>query len=396
LLTHLQQTSPSIADLGKLGYVQALSEGEPHMRPDDSIQFTQIQICRVICIFLMMSVHIFFQSSGHGDPVPSEASIISTGDLAFIKEIWVDQLGRASVPALSLISGYLLVQSIGRTSARNLACRKFLTLIVPMIIWNAVYLALARLGWGGSAAEGQLSVAALVNGLTGLLGPTVNPSLFFLRDLFASALITLAGLGLIRRFPWAAIALSATVALFGLLQPLVFRPSILMFVVMGAALAVRGIGPRELARPRVCLPVIAAGLGLAALAWLLMDLDHALFSAALDLLRRTALTFAMVGVAGRLATTPLGRRIATLGDDVFLSYLLHLSLFGVAWVVWQKLVGSAMDPSYLLFFFLAPPLALVVGTRLGKATDTLPGAVQILIRGKVGRRAAARRASGSR
>ena len=75
--------------------------------------------------------------------------------------------------------------------------------------------------------------------LTGLTGPTANLSLFFLRDLFVSALLVWLLRPLLAARPLPVLGALAVVTVFDLTQPLVFRPSILFFVAAGAAYATR-------------------------------------------------------------------------------------------------------------------------------------------------------------
>jgi fucose 4-O-acetylase-like acetyltransferase len=357
------------------------------MNRSDPVQTTQIQICRVLCIFFMMSVHV--------NPGASGASFVTTGTFAPLGDIWLNFIGRTSVAALSLISGYLLFESARRTPSLQLIGKKFRTLVVPMMTWSVVFLAvllIGRFGFEEPLRSLDLTALGLLDAITGLFGPTVNLSLFFLRDLFASMVLVIVCLGAIRRAPWVAIGVALVIALFDLLEPVVFRPSILFFVVTGTALASRGIAPRTLARPIVFLP----GLGVCLAAYALLSsgdwASHQLQRESLDLLRRSTLTLAMLALAGGLARFGIGRTLAGMGGSVFESYLMHSTLISVAWIVWQKFMGTAMEPSYLAFFFLAPVGAMAAGALFGAVADGLPAPVQILVRGKVRHRNSGRAA----
>ena len=64
-----------------------------------------IRATRVICIFLMMSVHLV--------PGPSGVSFVTHGPGAPIGDVWLGYFGRASVATLSLVSGFLVAGSFG-------------------------------------------------------------------------------------------------------------------------------------------------------------------------------------------------------------------------------------------------------------------------------------------
>lgn len=68
----------------------------------------QIVAARVICIFFMLSVNV---SPGF------DAATYGPGDaMHWIGALWVDVPGRSSVPALSIVSGFLMSAQVGRRS----------------------------------------------------------------------------------------------------------------------------------------------------------------------------------------------------------------------------------------------------------------------------------------
>ena len=99
---------------------------------------TQIRNSRVPCIFFMMSVHV--------NPGLHTASVISTGSFAGLGAIWVDLLGRASVAALSFISGYLLIRTASGRTLTTVARRRFQTLIIPMLTVRFLRLCILQIG----------------------------------------------------------------------------------------------------------------------------------------------------------------------------------------------------------------------------------------------------------
>lgn len=358
----------------------------------DADETVQIRICRVLCIFFMMSVHV--------NPGLSSSSIISTGSLSWVGAVWGDFLGRASVAALSFISGYLLIRTAADRSLATVARQRFQSLIVPMLTWNLIF-CLMQLGKAGLLGKPDESVllqpgSDLVAALTGLTGPTANLSLFFLRDLFVSALIVQLLRPVLAARPLPVLGAIALLTLFHLTEPLVFRPSIFLFVAAGAAYATRSRTLAGALTPRVV--TVATGLILAGLAGVLLlgplPPDAAGLAAPraelVDLLRRALLVVltlvASAALAGRRAAgwlVPLERRI-------FETYLLHVPLIGMLWVPWTILVGGPQDASYLLFFLLAPVVAIAGGFVLGAACDRAPVPVQKLLRGKVRYRRGAR------
>jgi fucose 4-O-acetylase-like acetyltransferase len=343
----------------------------------------QIGICRVLCIFFMMSVHV---SPGLG-----QASLVSTGSLAWLGALWGGFLGRASVAALSFVGGYLLVRTAAGAPLASLARRRFRTLIVPMLSWSLIFCLLRA---GRAMVLGRPEEILLLQPesdplalLTGLTGPTANLSLFFLRDLFVSSILV----WLLRPFlaarPGPVLGLLAVATVLDLTAPIVFRPSILLFVAAGAAHATRSETlSGELTWPRAA----AVALGLAAGLLILSGLGSAPgpIRELEDLLRRGLLVVLALAASAALADTRAARLILPLERRIFETYLLHVPLIGMLWLPWTMLVGGPEADSYLLFFLLAPVAALAAGLGLGAACDRAPAALQTLLRGKVRRPAA--------
>ena len=344
----------------------------------------QIGICRVLCIFFMMSVHV---NLGFG-----QASLVSTGSLAWLGTLWGDFLGRASVATLSFISGYLLVRTAAEAPLDSVARRRFRTLIVPMLIWNLLF-CLLRIG--KAVALGRPEEILLLQPesdplalLTGVTGPTTNLSLFFLRDLFVSAILVWLLRPLLAARPLPVLAALAVVTVLDLAEPLVFRPSILLFAATGAAYATRS---ETLAAGLTRWRAVAAALGLAAGLVLLSRLSHEAgpMRELVDLLRRSLLVVLTLAASAALAETRAARLILPLEGRIFETYLLHVPLIGMLWLPWTALVGGPEAGSYVLFFLLAPVAALAAGIGLGQLCDRAPPALQTLLRGKVRRPAAA-------
>jgi hypothetical protein len=341
----------------------------------------QIRICRVLCILFMMSVHV--------SPGLSKASVISTGSFAWLGLLWGDVLGRASVAALSFISGYLLIRTASGRSVAEVARRRFRTLVVPMLVWGLIF-CLLQAGEAVAVGEPRESVlfrpgGDLLAALTGLTGPTANLSLFFLRDLFVSAVLVQLLRPALTTAPWPVLGAIALVTVFDLAEPLVFRPSILFFLAAGAVHATRSEALSDWLTGRAAVTVallLAAGLLLASR---LAPDGVAPVRELEDLLLRSILVvlalFASAALAGSRAAgwlLPPERRI-------FETYLLHVPLIGMLWVPWTVLVGGPGEASYLLFFLLAPVVAIAAGMSFGALCDRLPAPAQMLLRGKVRR-----------
>jgi hypothetical protein len=218
------------------------------MQPGES---RQIEFLRVLCITAMMWVHV--------NPGLSTPTIVSAGEYHLVGTIFGNTLGRISVSLLSFVSGYLIWETLRHESLGHLALRRFRTVIVPMLVWSAVFLVLALAkewitGEGANAvAEVELRLWPLIDAWSGLTGPTANRSLFFLRDLFVATLILRAAVPLIERVPAVAALAILIVASNDALAPVIYRSSILQFLFFGAIAARLGYTIAGLSRPLVAL-----------------------------------------------------------------------------------------------------------------------------------------------
>ena len=340
----------------------------------------QIEITRVLCIFLMMYVHV-------PPGVDVAPSAVNTGAIAPFGMFIGDVLSRASVAALSFISGYLLWTYNRDKAVGALVVSKLRALILPMAVWGVIYLLLAAVkvratgeAYGYAALSDPLGV---LNDIFGLTRQTANLSLFFIRDLFVSLLLIRLAAPILRGPAGVAVLVVVLAAsLLGNLAPLIVRANILIFATGGSVWAANGLRLSDASRPAIALPVVAIA-GFAAWAMMQTELNAGRLDGAQNLLERLSLTFAVIFVAGLLAASGPGRGIARLGRHMFLTYLSHMPMIAIFWFFWQRLAGGPMAPSYVLFFFFCPVVAMVLGCTLDRLVDYLPKGVQLCLRGKV-------------
>lgn len=347
---------------------------------DQQIERRQINICRVLCIFFMMSVHV--------NPGLSADSVVTTGDYYLLGYLWGNVLGRASVAVLSFISGYLLWRSMRYTPLTTIAIKKAQTLILPMLFWNMAFVVLVIIkAYFLGAASGYTDIfnaqgLDLLGAFTGLTGPTANLSLFFLRDLFVSILLLRLIAPVIERWPLAILLLLTGATIFDALEPLVYRPAITLFAALGVVLAHNKLSLADLARLRF----VSVSLVLMLSAFMLIEflpMPVELDSNSKNILLRGALLVLLLVVTAWLARSSFGHFLEFFEERIYETYLSHVLIIGVLWSVWTALVGNALGSSYIIFFLLAPAFAMAGGRLLGAFIDFLPGFLQMIIRGKV-------------
>lgn len=344
---------------------------------------SQIEILRVFCITAMMWVHI--------SPGLSSPSIVSTGDYRLVGLVLGDTLGRISVSLLSFISGYLLWKTAITQPFATLARRRFLSVLLPMLVWSAIFIILAE---GKQRLTGQPShtlsgldptLSSFLDGWTGIAGPTANLSLFFLRDLFVASLILRLAAPLIRRLPLTSTLVVTLMTLMSWTAPVIFRPSILQFLIFGAVAARLGLTIATLSRPRLALP-LGYGLSLIGFAsFIILPEQTAHIAQATGMMRRLGISILALALSRSFLRLTPALWLIRLGRHSYLAYLIHVPLVGVFWAIWTRLVGAPADASYLIFYLSAPPLVFFLARQFARLIDRWPATAQILLRGKVHR-----------
>lgn len=346
------------------------------------LESRQIEILRVLCITAMMWVHV--------NPGLSTPTVVSQGEYQLVGAIFGNTLGRISVSLLSFVSGYLLWQTAATEPIGRLAWRRFRSLIVPMLIWSAVFIVLAfakqsLTGSGARAVEGvEPRFWPLLDAWIGLTGPTANISLVFLRDLFISILILRAAAPIVVRFPLLSALAILVIASSDALAPVIHRSSILQFVFFGAIWARLGYTVVDLSRPMVALSLgyLMTVAGFAAIAD--PGIPTLQFLHLPLLLRRIGISLLVLAYSAAFLSLFPRTTLASLGRHAFLAYLIHVPLMGILWVPWMRIVGDGGERGYLIFFLFAPVVVFTVAVQCGRLLDRAPPSLQMLLRGKVG------------
>ncbi|MBM4196235.1 MAG: acyltransferase [Gammaproteobacteria bacterium] len=353
----------------------------------------RLQIARTLCIFFMVFAHSFPMLL-----TPDGVTAAALGNTArIVSAILYDGLARVSMPLLSILSGYLALQSYGRRGYRGVLTEKLRTLLVPLIAWSALSI-MFDLGYG--AASGGLAdiVARLptdalgwVNALVGLTDKPWNFPLYFLRDLFLCFLLLPVFLFLLKLSRSGTLLLvvvlcAGTTTLFGLVDggilPIFQRQTIPVLFVLG--LAIR-MGP--LPMPSLNVESWRGPATIVALALLIaLTMSRATVEAAawgffFEPLRLTLGIGVAWCVISLVAGSAVGAAMLRLARFVFLVFCSHeivLSLLGIGlravfdWSVPTsvRLVATLLAP--LLCF----ALAALVQPRL---EDWLPRLTVILL-----------------
>lgn len=341
-----------------------------------------IAIARVLCILGIVYVHAWTGLWG-----PALAALDRTSQ-GLLRWGLIELLARSSVPLLSMISGWLVGPSLARRGPRAFLAGKLRTVIVPMLLWNALAVVLvsgaAWLGW--LYAPQPSSWGWLANELTGLVHPNeINVQMPFLRDLFVCLLLAPLMVRSPDRVVWLVVAGAAAWSLAPPLLPLLQRPAILAFFALGLLERRHDAAAAIAARP---LPLLLVPYAVIAGAKIWLDLFGAaegigspVLLGTVDLAMRGATALAFWAIAWRLAPTPAGQALMRLEPVMFLLFCAHLILIWCAGPAIGALTGPIGSPLYPLFLLAQPVLVLGATLVLAKALRRISPRLAALLSG---------------
>ena len=199
--------------------------------PLDSRTSIAIKICRVLCIFFMVFVHV---NPGH-----DSYNNLDEISLTFftLKTLLSDILGRASVPALSLISGFLAIHTLQRHSYGNYAIGRFRTILLPMVTWNTigvlfafmVFLLIGKMNTLMSDMANLALVDIILGKIFALDYTAAYLSNNFLRDIVVCSILSPLIIMALRQFGWVVPVMVFIFANTVSFEPVIYRQNILIY-----------------------------------------------------------------------------------------------------------------------------------------------------------------------
>lgn len=316
-----------------------------------------IAIARVICILGVVYVHAWTGLNGH------DLEIARGTPQENLRWLLMEIFGRSAVPLLGVISGWLVGGSLRTQSWITHVLRKARTILLPMVLWNGlgILLVSGAAWWLGLSAPVPVSADWLFQELFIVSrNPDINVQMPFLRDLF----LCMVAAPLLVRLPasmlWAVAGAAALSQLMGWGAPVLMRPAILFFFVIGMMARRTGLAER------------AARLGwmAAALPFLLLmsvQLHFALKATAgvpieiglLDLAVRVAASLCFWRLSWALAGSPARTVLLRIEPYAFFLFCSHLILIWLGGPVLGALFGKLGSPLYPAYLLIQPLLVLV-------------------------------------
>ena len=352
------------------------------MTADAARRSDAISIARVICILGVVYVHAWTGLNGH------DLEIARGTPQENLRWLLMEIFGRSAVPLLGVISGWLVAGSSRAQNWFRHVLQKARTILLPMILWNGLgILLVSGAAWSlGLSAPVPVSFDWLFQELfVATRNPDINVQMPFLRDLFLCMVIAPLLLRLPNRVLIGVAAVAAVAQLAGWGPPVLMRPAILFFFVVGMMARRTGLAER------------VAGLGWAAAAMpflLLMAVQlHFSLQAAqgsaigvglLDLAVRVAAATCFWRLSWGLAGSPVRGLLLRIEPFAFLLFCSHLILIWLGGPLLGVLFGKLGSPFYPAYLLIQPLLVLIAVLLLGSILSRAwPGLAKVLSGGRL-------------
>lgn len=324
-----------------------------------------IRAARVICIFFMTYVHVQLFSLGE---------LETSSQFQIARSIIRDVAGRASVPLLSIISGFLIVGYLSRRSSLQAAKDRATTLLLPLITWNLI----ALLVFTALNRSQDISI----NSIFPFTEHGTQQHLTFLRDLFVVSLLSPLLIWGLRRTPIIIVMAIILITAFINTWPVILRAPILMFFTFGLLFGLYRLENLAIYAWSKRFAYVAFGaLLIYAAVSDISQLNTYIQFTAWIMPPICVLTF--WSAARWIAAQPLSLRLVRILEPaVFLFYLSHYVTAQVFAGIYAQFKFAHTPWIYTLVWITIPVLCFTVATVGRSILAVLPNALSIALSGK--------------
>jgi hypothetical protein len=292
------------------------------------------------------------------------------------------------VPLLSMVSGWLFFSfDAGQAwpAIRRRVKTRFLSLYMPLVIWNVVYLAGIYLLFVTHPEHpllrdlnvnlGTAGLKDFINAIFGLTAAPIGFQFWFVRDLFLTVLVTPIFWLLLRYIPWiGAVVLCA--AWLGNVQFGFFRLDVPFFFYMGALVHLKQMRLTIPMSATIALTIAYVALSIlraAAPFWVDFS-DPAAHHAVLNIATRAMRIVGVLGCWGvlyRVAQMKWGTILGqNYGGLAFFLHSAHWPALALIKIYLWPYLPAETAPWMLLHYFVSVALTVIFGVGLGKLSAT--------------------------
>lgn len=268
----------------------------------------------------------------------------------YVKAFFSHGVFRATVPVLTVISGFLIFQFNLHLKPLQLLSKKITSVLVPLIIWNipiviAIYLSqkYGILSHDFSAELYPFNLLNWVDALTGLFGTPANYPLNFLRDLFAVSLLSPIFWFFLKRLPYLGLVIVLVVYYFNLDSSFVLRNSMLVSFYTGGLAATQKWSLTCLDKYAKLLFFVFISF---CIAIVLFDIQNREFFRLLS-------PFLVWPSISLITNTALYEFLYKNSKSSFFTFLAHGPIILILWLIFKKI---PIEMPYYVYWLLAPPI----------------------------------------
>jgi len=296
------------------------------------------------------------------------------GFFDFIKALFQHAVFRASVPVLTLISGYLLFSSQSDLKFKKLISKKVKTILIPLILFNlpvaiAVYFIQAHQLTGHTFSLNlyPFNFLTWLNAILGAFASPINFPLNFLRDLFLLSIISPIFGFILRRHAWLGLVIVFFLFRFDFDGQLFLRNTMPILFYVGGMAAIRGWNLRKLDR---FAPLLLATFILMCILIIVFKIEDRTYL-------RLVAPFLIWPAASLLDNNWLGEWLAKLSKYSFLTFLAQGPLFLVAFLIYKNIFSWI---PYWIFWVTTPVIiALFLAQVYNYSVRFFPQAMNIIL-----------------
>jgi succinoglycan biosynthesis protein ExoH len=270
----------------------------------------------------------------------------------FIKAFFSYAVFRATVPVLTVMSGFLVFRSSLKSNPLRLLAKKTSSILVPLIIWNIPIVIIIYMVQRNNILAQDFSVKLYpfetlnwINALTGLLDAPANYPLNFLRDLFAVSLLSPIYWLFLKKTPYLGLVAVLIIYYFELDGSFVLRNSMLVSFYIGGLAVSQNWTLTYLDRyaRRLCLIFVS----LCILIVVFNIKNRELFILLSPFFVWPSLSL--------ITNTKLGVFLFKNSSSSFFTFLAHGPIITGLWLVFQRI---PIEIPYFVYWFLTPPITV--------------------------------------
>ena len=285
------------------------------------------------------------------------------------------------VPLLSMVSGWLFFSfaSDPRADTRDALLRRmrrrFVSLYLPLVFWNALFLAVLLLVYAANPADPLLDevnirfetagIRAYVNAVFGITHHPVGFQFWFVRDLFLTALVSPLLWLLLRFAPWIGALLLGAAWITDHDLWIFFRTDVLFFFYVGALVRMRGV-PVEIGWNATVgfLALYIVLIAMRTLAPYAIEGTPTLLEWATRAMRLAGV-LACWGIFIRIAPTPFGAKVARYGGFAFFLHAAHFPLLAQVKILLWEVVPAETDGWMMAHYAASVLITVAIGIGAG-------------------------------